>query len=285
MVRTTEARIIVFHGTTTRTRRPRSRESISGVVTSARLRATRWQALGNTGSPAFRSTVSSTDRTAEMTSHFIAPDSRTAGDSPRTRRAAHPARDTHRDDKPKRAAASRARDDHSVTRCLIITGPAGVGKSSITEGASTLLISARIPHGAVDVDWLCAGYQQFGHSDMEMALMNLRAVWWNYRALGAGYLLIAGVVESDADVRRYADAATLDSVQVCRLRADETTIEARLRGRNTGDALEWHLARATELDRLLGERGIGDFVVDTEEKDHETVAREVLARAGWPVPP
>ena len=157
----------------------------------------------------------------------------------------------------------------------------GVGKSSVAEAVHSLLVASAIPHGAVDLDWLWSGYWTAGPSTMEMACSNLRVVWKNYRAVGATHLVIAGVVESEADARRYGDAAELTSLSVCRLSAQPEAIEARLRGRNSGNALEWHLARARELQELMEERSIGDLVIETDSKDHEMIAREVLAGVGW----
>lgn len=164
---------------------------------------------------------------------------------------------------------------------LIITGPVGVGKSSIAEAASALLVSAAVPHGAVDLDWLYSGYWELVPDSIGMAVRNLEAVWSNYREAGATHLIISGVVEAADHVDRYRNAAHLESMTVCRLTASPKTIEARLRCRNSGDSLLWHLRRAREHSERMERAGLSDMVVDTEHRDHTTIASDVLARIGW----
>ena len=70
-----------------------------------------------------------------------------------------------------------------------------------------------------------------------------------------------------------------------RLSASLATIERRLSGRETGEALAWHRRRAAELAALMERNRVEDLVVDTEGRSPADVAREVVTRGNWFNPP
>ncbi|HUR49038.1 MAG TPA: hypothetical protein VMY88_05850 [Acidimicrobiales bacterium] len=162
---------------------------------------------------------------------------------------------------------------------LVITGTVGAGKTSTLYQACELLVRAEVPHCALDVDALWSGFP--GWCDTEMSLRNVRAVWLNFRSVGAEKLLLADVVETPEHAERFKVVCELDRIEVCRLRVDKEEVARRLGNRDSGPRLDRHLARAVELDALLEQADIGDFVVDANGKDHLAVAREVLAAVGW----
>jgi hypothetical protein len=45
--------------------------------------------------------------------------------------------------------------------------------------------------------------------------------------------------------------------------------------------LDWHLGRTVELERILDEARLEEFLVVNEGRTVGEVAHEVLARAGW----
>jgi hypothetical protein len=111
-------------------------------------------------------------------------------------------------------------------------------------------------------------------------LRNLAAVWANFQAAGAERLVLEGVVERAEDLAGFRRAIPGAAVTTCRLVAPQPVREARLRARELGAGLAWHLQRTVELDGILDAAGLDDFVVRNEGPVRE-VAIEVLTRAGW----
>lgn len=164
---------------------------------------------------------------------------------------------------------------------LIITGTVGVGKTSVAGEISDLLSDARIPHAFVDIDALSNSWPQQGPFNQDLALLNLRAIWQNFRAAGAERLVISCVVESQEDVRAYERVIAGAEITICRLVASQSTRETRLRAREAGSGLEWHLNRTIELEEILERAALEDFRVENEGRSLQEVAREVLRRVGW----
>jgi energy-coupling factor transporter ATP-binding protein EcfA2 len=166
---------------------------------------------------------------------------------------------------------------------LVITGPVGVGKTTVAVTASGLLDRAGTAHALVDMDWLRWCHPSPDHDPFHIALglRNLAAVWANCRAAGAERLLLVDIVESGEDLAGYRAAVPGADIVVARLRASLPTIMSRLEGREVGADLEWHRRRAAELSGIMERNRIGDLIVDTEEKTVADLAGELLTRAGW----
>ncbi|MDP9357374.1 MAG: hypothetical protein M3R02_19210 [Chloroflexota bacterium] len=166
---------------------------------------------------------------------------------------------------------------------LVITGPVGVGKSTVAAAVSDLLDRAGVPHALVDLDHLRQRYPAPADDPFHigLGLRNLAAVWANYQAAGAQRLVLADVVESRADVRGYRDAVPGAAILVVRLTASLATIEGRLAGRETGAGFEWHRRRAAELMGLMERNRVEDVLVDTEGKSAIMAAREAVVLSHW----
>ncbi|KOV83724.1 AAA family ATPase [Nocardia sp. NRRL S-836] len=172
-----------------------------------------------------------------------------------------------------------------MTAALLITGPVGVGKTTVAQAVGDLLARAAVPHAVIDLDWLAASWPAppGDRFNFELQLRNLAAVARNYLDAGAHRLVLAGVVESRADRQRYADVLGVD-LAVCRLRADLAVVERRLVGRHRDDGeLRWHVERSRELERIFDAAGVADFVVaaDGEVAQVAQVAESVAGAAGW----
>ena len=77
---------------------------------------------------------------------------------------------------------------------IIVTGPVGVGKTTVAEEMGMLLLAAKVPHATVDFDQLTACYPRPADDDRwgtKLGLMNLAALWKNYERSGARRLLLA----------------------------------------------------------------------------------------------
>jgi len=175
-------------------------------------------------------------------------------------------------------------DDSAPVPVLALSGPVGVGKTTVLVEIHDVLASHGVPHACVERDALAYSWPPRGYFNEEAALENLAAVWENFRAAGAGRLVVAGVVERAADLAGYRRAVPGARITVCRLTAAAATRAARLRAREVGAGLEWHLRRTEELEALLDVVRLEDFAVDNDARPVREVAAEVLARAGW-LPP
>jgi adenylylsulfate kinase len=165
---------------------------------------------------------------------------------------------------------------------IAISGAVGVGKSSVLIELHDILEREKIPHGCVERDALGYSWPAQGRFNEVMVERNLHCVIANFLEAGATHLLIAGVIEGPADLEVYRRCIPNAEIQVCRLTADVELRRQRLRDREKGAGLNWHLDRTVELDTILDTAGIEDFCVDNGDRPLREVAFEVLTRARWP---
>ena len=78
---------------------------------------------------------------------------------------------------------------------LIISGPVGVGKSTIADEVSNRLVQDGTSHSQIDLDALAECYPRPADDRFadRLALVNLRDVWRNCFATGSRDLIIAQV--------------------------------------------------------------------------------------------
>jgi hypothetical protein len=168
---------------------------------------------------------------------------------------------------------------------LVLSGTVGVGKSTVLAEIHDVLARAHVPHACIERDELASSWPVRGAFNRETVWENLASVWANFHRAGARRLVIGGVVEDATDVAAYRRAVPGARITVCQLVAAEATRVARLRAREVGAGLEWHLRRTVELEEIITSAGIHDFTVSNDAgRAVRTVALEVLAQAGWPVP-
>ena len=169
---------------------------------------------------------------------------------------------------------------------LLLTGTVGAGKTSVAEEISTLLYEIDVPYACIDLDWLCQLYPAPPHDPFNDELMfaNLAAVWENFRSRAPKYLVLARVLESRKELRRYQRMIPEAEIIVARVVASEATIQQRLRHREAGSFFEPLWERSRELTKILDSANAEDFVVSNNGRSLRYVALEVLERLGWPRP-
>ena len=162
---------------------------------------------------------------------------------------------------------------------LVLTGPCGVGKSSVAFECMEILERAGVPAAMVDAE--LAYFHPKPPEDPHgyaVAEAGLDALWRVYEAAGHDRLLLGRVVEDEEQLGIVERAVPGARIRLLRLVASPATIRERLERREIGSALAWHLIRSSEIaastlgEPLDAERPVAD------------VAREALARAGW-LPP
>jgi adenylylsulfate kinase len=171
----------------------------------------------------------------------------------------------------------------AIVPVLFITGPIGVGKTTVASEISEQLEQAGVAHALVDVDAIRECYPRpvDDYYQTRLAMKNLAALWQNFQAEGATHLIIIDVLESRADLERYREVVPGAHIVVVRLYAPLHTLHERIQHRELASSLDWHLQRTVELAALMERQRIEDVLVDTEGKTVPTIAHEILSLSGW----
>ena len=175
--------------------------------------------------------------------------------------------------------------EHAIP-LLIVTGPVGVGKTTVAYEVSKLLEAVALPHACIDMDTLrsCYPAPAGDRFNVALGLRNLAAVWVNCRATGATHLIVADVIESREELRGYREAVPGAAITVVRLRATLSTLTGRVTRREVGSGHDWHLLRAAELASQMDRDQVEDAAVETDGRAVTAIAREIVERSGWAAP-
>ncbi len=162
---------------------------------------------------------------------------------------------------------------------VIITGSVGVGKTTVATEISELLEQAEIAHAFVDLDALrwCYPRRPDDRFSVGLGMKNLAAIWTNFCEYGAASLVVADVIETRSELDRYRAAIPGADIFVVRLTASLDTLAERLKQRELGVGLAWHLQRAPELSAIMERNRVEDLLVATDGKTVTQVAKEILS--------
>lgn len=174
---------------------------------------------------------------------------------------------------------------------LLITGPAGVGKSTLSWELSAQLATAQVAHAVVETDELDRVFPHPKREELDrlwpgtvdVSSVNLAAIWSTYRALGHTRLIMSGVMLHPAFDRRWILAAIPDAeITVVRLAVSEPALLARLAQREIGSGAQAQAERSLgQARRMAGENTEGLIVVPTDDRTPVELARIVLKETGW----
>ena len=184
-------------------------------------------------------------------------------------------------------------------RVALITGPAGVGKSTIGFRFYLTCLSAGLTAGYADLS-------QLGFTDPSLAgdpvnqrlkARNLAAIWRNYRAAGATHLVAAGTIASRADLQLYTGELPGTGVALIRLRAGRSELRRRIMSRGAGgswpepgDRLAGQPAgfltgiadQAVQAAGALDRSDLGGVALDTTSWSPDESASRLREALGWP---
>ncbi len=165
-----------------------------------------------------------------------------------------------------------------IISLLIVTGPVGVGKSSIADAVFNMLVQKKIASAVIDVDSFRSAYPPPPNDRFNTMLVykNLASVWPNYDALGIKHLIIPNVIENSEEIEQYKAVIPNASITTIRLMASIPTLHKRLENRESGDSLKWHKNRAIELHEQFQKKKLEDIVIDTGNKSIEEIAHNIL---------
>ncbi len=171
----------------------------------------------------------------------------------------------------------------SVVPLLIISGPIGVGKTTVSEEISNILVEEEKPHTLLDLDVLAETYprQLDDRYGSKIAIKNLSCVWKNCRDAGAKNLIIPRVIEKPGDLEEILLAVPGSVPTLCQLKASDQTLMERVRKREIGSGYIRHEKRSLELSRILNATDPSDFVVETDGRSVIDLAIEISGKVNW----
>lgn len=174
---------------------------------------------------------------------------------------------------------------------MLITGPAGIGKSTLCWEMGAALARAEIAHAIVESDELDRVYPRPSKDELDrlspgtadISALNLAAIWSTYQALGHTRLIMSGVMLHPGFDRRWIlQAIPGADITLVRLQASETTLEQRLMQREIGSGAEEQLERTIRQARRMATEGDdGVLRIETDGKTPQDLAIKTLQEVGW----
>jgi adenylylsulfate kinase len=162
---------------------------------------------------------------------------------------------------------------------LFLNGTVGAGKTSVAYAVGALLEASGVPHAVVDLDELRRGWPAPTEDPFNSGLANrnLAALVRNYEDTGAQIVVVAGVLETRAqmgELRSLLDA----ELWSCLLTVSAEENDRRLRARHASrdDELAWYRRRAPELAGILAASRLDDATVDTTGATVEQVGTTIV---------
>jgi ribose 1,5-bisphosphokinase PhnN len=178
-----------------------------------------------------------------------------------------------------------------MTQILLITGPAGIGKSTLCWEIGAQLAASQVSHAVIETDEIDRVFPPPAPEDLEkiapgtsdVSALNLAAIWSTYRALGHSRLIMSGVMLHVRHDLRWITAAIPDAqITIVRLHASESTLVERLDKREIGSGREAQIERSLrQAKRVAGEPTTGLLIVPTDGRSPQALAATVLREIGW----
>ena len=108
---------------------------------------------------------------------------------------------------------------------LILSGTVGAGKTAVSYAMNDILSSKSIPHACLDLDCLSYSWPPFGAYNSDTVFDVLEKVWPVYMQKGASKLILARVVESESEIRRYSEVLKTQSITLIRRRCGNLVLK------------------------------------------------------------
>ncbi len=170
------------------------------------------------------------------------------------------------------------------TEALFIGGRSGVGKTSVAAELHRQLSLSGITHCLIEGDNLDLAFPVPWQRGLQIAELNLAAMWANYRPAGYCRLIYTNTACVRADVLRdLVQALGGDPiVRAVLLTACDEVAEARLARREIGGGLDWHVARSRQAaQELEDDTPEWAWRINTDNTRVDDIAQEIITRLGW----
>ena len=167
---------------------------------------------------------------------------------------------------------------------VIISGPVGVGKTSVGGEISNILEQRSIPHTFIDFDQLRYTFPRPTDDPWNnvLALENLKSVWSNCEKAGASNLIISYVVEEESFLTELSKKIPSSATVIFQLSAPIGTLYSRIQRRENDSGLVWHQNRACELLDILSRQSTPcDHRINTDHKQVTEIAVEIVDLVRW----
>lgn len=171
----------------------------------------------------------------------------------------------------------------SPVHVLLLSGPAGVGKSTLSWETGEQLRLLGIAHVVLDSDELDRAWPLSGTQQQALNRANLSAFWANAAALGHRRLILTGVfLHLATDLAWIKEAIPGAAVTRVLLDARDDELERRVRAREIGSGADDQVARTLAQARRFRRRNASSpDILDTTDTAVAVLARYVIQRAGW----
>lgn len=161
---------------------------------------------------------------------------------------------------------------------LILHGPPGAGKTSISQIMSELLCQHDITNAIIDLDYLANIYPR---KHIGIMYKNLASIWPNYQSLGDIKVIIPTYLQK-GELEIVMDAAPAKSTQVCEVLAPVEVLEKRIKARGkTEPQVKLHLDYLYQYPNNGPDKRQMTFRITNHDKTKEQAATEILQKAGW----
>lgn len=167
---------------------------------------------------------------------------------------------------------------------LLISGPVGVGKTAVGNEVADILEREGIPHTFIDFDQIRYTYPRPDDDPWgnRLGLQNLAGIWSNCSQAGALNLVVSYVVEESSFIDSLRQFIPEGRVSVVQLSASMETLTSRLRRREIGSGLDWHINRAAELSSILVDDSVPcEHRVVTDGRAVIDIAEDIVSRVQW----
>jgi adenylate kinase family enzyme len=173
-----------------------------------------------------------------------------------------------------------------VVPTIVITGPSGVGKSTILKEVSLHAAYLGIPHGAIDVDYVTWVPSASVTEVQQLRVSNVAGLWQSYVAAGATHLALAAArtsVPTRASYTEWLSQAIPNArFTVFRLHASLDVLHARRADRELGSGSERpHRRYARKALQLFERNASEDHLIETSGRGVREIATQIMQLSGW----